>query len=242
MSDWPFRRKLKLLLWLWTVGQALGLLYSFLRITRRVEIKGRDGRKLDPRGRGLLVIANHPSPVEPMFMTFLSYPRIFFHLGRTPVGLPGKEYYDRRWFWPIRIMAYPIDRSSMRRGLENGKEVEAMLKAGRVVLMHPERERVYTEKNMDHKVSKSGKRMMKFRPGVRRLFLNTNCRVLPVWFDGGQRVIPNKSDVPPPKWGQWPRIWRKVTIKIGEPMEVPNLSRDEVLDYFEDALLALADR
>jgi len=159
----------------------------------------------------------------------------------VPYSLPASEYYYKWWFFPLRLVSVPIDRTNLRQSLKISKKLELMLKEGKVVLLHPEQERIYTEGDCDSRVSKSGKRMKKFRHGTRRLFLNTNCIVLPVWMDGGEKVIPNKSDSPRPHLVHWPRFWRNITIKIGEPMDVSNMQKNEVLDHLECTLLELAD-
>jgi 1-acyl-sn-glycerol-3-phosphate acyltransferase len=236
------KQDLKLILFLLTVGNLNGIFFLLLRLTRRVRVKGYALNKLNPGGRGLLVICNHPSPVEPMLLPFLWYPWALFRWGWAPYGLPAKEFYDKWWVAPFRPLAVAIDRSSLRRGLETSKRIQQMLKEGKVVTIHPERERIYASGDNDTRVSATGKRMKKFRPGTRRLILSTGCRVLPVWIDGGERLILNRSDHPSDRWVHLPRIWRQVTIKIGEPMEVPSLGKEDILDYFEDVLLELADR
>jgi len=238
------KQKLGLFLYVWIVGNLFGIIYTLMRITRRVEIKGHSWKKLNHKDRGLLVICNHPSPTEGALLPFLFYPLALVHFRPTlvPRGLPAGEFYHKRWFIPFRPVSIPIDRDSLREGLRCSKEVERRLREGQVVLIHPERERIYTEGDSDSRVSRSGKKMKMFRPGARRLFLNTNCLVLPVWMDGGERMIRNKSDSPRPRFTHVPRIWRKVTIKIGEPMDVGHMSKDEVVRFLEDALLELADR
>ena len=234
--------KLKLYPYAWSVGNFFGIMFTLLRMTRRVEIKGYARSKFDPKGKGLLVICNHPSPTEPTLLPFLFYPWFLFQLKYAPYSLPAKEYYDNRLFIPFRIISVPIDRSSMRNGLITVRELEGMLTDGKVILLHPEKERIYSDEDGDTRLSKSGKKMKKFRPGTRRLFLHPNCRILPIWMDGGDRMILNKSDNPTTRWVHWPRIWEKVTIKVGEPLDVTDMSKDEVVDYLEDVLLELADR
>lgn len=238
------KHTIAIFLYVWTVGNFLGFFYLLLRITRRVEIKGFDRRKLDHKGRGLLVICNHPSPTEPTLLPFLFYPSLLVRnrLGLVPYSLPAGEYYHDWKCIPFRPVCVPIERSSMRAGFKSFKEVESMLKEGRVILMHPERERIYAENDSDSLRSKSGKKMKKFRPGTRRLFLKANCVVLPVWMDGGEGMIRNSSDTPRPRCVHWPRLWRKVIIKIGEPVDVSRMSKERVIDYLEDTLLELADR
>jgi len=238
------KQKLKLYLYAWSLGNFLGIVFMLLRVTRRVEIKGYARSKVDPKGRGLLVICNHPSPTEPTLLPFLFYPWFLFQLRFVTYCLPARQYYDDWLCIPFRIISVPIDRASMRNNLNAVKELEGMLRDGKVILMHPERERIYSdsERDSDTRLSKSGKRMKRFRPGTRRLFMHPNCRVLPIWMDGGDRMILNRSENPTSRWVHWPRIWRKVTIKIGEPLDVTGMSKNEVLDYLEDVLLDLADR
>jgi 1-acyl-sn-glycerol-3-phosphate acyltransferase len=224
------------------VGSLGGVLFWALKVTRRVKVKGYEKNKFDPKGRGLMLICNHPSPAEPMFLPFLFFPWYLFSLRFIPYSLPDREYYDKWWFLPFRKVCMPVGRESKREEIKALKEMERMLKDGKVIILHPERERNFEKGAKDSRFSNSGKRMKKFRSGVRQIFLRTNCLVLPVWMDGGQKVIPNKNDYPPWSHFQWPRLWRKVTIKVGEPMELLNFSKNEVVDYLEDTLLELADK
>lgn len=236
------KERIKLLLYLWTVGSLGGVLFWVLRATRRVKVKGYEKSKFDPKGRGLVLICNHPSPAEPMFLPFLFFPRYLFSLRFIPYSLPDRQHYNKRLFLPLRKVCIPVDKKNKGGELKAFKEMERMLKSGKVLILHPEKECNYEEGAKNSRFSNTGKSMKKFRPGIRKLFLGTNCLALPVWIDGGQRVIPNKNDSPPWSYFQFPRLWREVTIKIGEPMELSRFSKNGVVEYLEDTLLKLADK
>ena len=88
--------------------------------------------------------------------------------------------------------------------------------------------------------SQSGKKIRKAPEGIRKIFLGADCRVLPIWTEGGEEFFPNKGQYPKIRF-PFPRIWRKVIIKIGEPFEVKDLKKDEIVPCLENALLNLAD-
>jgi 1-acyl-sn-glycerol-3-phosphate acyltransferase len=236
------KERIKLLLYLWTIGILGGVLFWVLRVTRRVKVKGYKKSKFDPKGRGLVLICNHPSPAEPIFLPFLFFPWYLFSLRFTPYSLPDRQYYDNRIFSPLRKVCIPVDRENKRGELKAFKEIEGMLKSGKVLILHPEKERNSNEETKVSPFSKSGKSMKEFHPGIRKLFLGTNCLAVPVWIDGGQKVIPNKNDFPPWSKFQFPRLWREVSIKIGEPIELSHFSKNGVVEYLEDTLLELADK
>ncbi len=236
------KERIKLLLYLWTIGSLGGVLFWVLRATRRVKVKGYEKSKFDPKGRGLVLICNHPSPAEPMFLPFLFFPWYLFSLRFTPYSLPDRQHYNKRGFLPFRKVCMPIDRKNKRDELKAFEEMERMLKSGKVLILHPEKERTNEEETEKSRFSDSGKSMRKFRLGIRKLFLRTNCLALPVWIDGGQGVIPNKNDSPPWSHFQFPRLWRGVIIKIGEPVELSNFPQNGVVDCLEDILLGLADK
>jgi 1-acyl-sn-glycerol-3-phosphate acyltransferase len=237
------KERIKLLLYLWTVGIFGGVLFWILRVTRRVQVKGYKNSKFDSKGRGMLLISNHPSPAEPMFLPFLFFPRYLVSLRFTPYSLPDKKHYDRREFIPMRKVCIPVDRRNGREELKTFKEMEEILNNGKILILHPEKEHTPEERTEDYLFSKSDKSINKFRPGIRKLFSRTNCLVLPVWIDGGPGVIPNNKKYSlPSSIFQFPRLWRKITIKIGEPLEPANFSNNEVVEHLENILLELADK
>ena len=239
------KERIKLLLYLWTLGIFGGVIFYILRASRRVKIKGYKKSKFDPKGKGLLLICNHPSPAEPAFLPFLFFPWFLFSLRFTPYSLPERQHYDKRFFLPLRKLCIPIDRNNGRQGLKTFEKMEEMLQSGRVLILHPEKERNSEEGDNDSRFSNSGKKMKMFRPGIRKLFLRTNCVALPIWIDGGRGMLPNKEDLdnlPPWSRFQLPRLWRRVIIKIGEPLDLADLPQNGLVDYLETVLLELADR
>jgi 1-acyl-sn-glycerol-3-phosphate acyltransferase len=237
------RKKLALVLYLWTVGIFGGVIFSILRLTRRVQVKGYKKEKFDSKGRGLVLISNHPSPAEPMFLPFLLFPRFLWSLRFTPYSLPEKKHYNRKEFIPLRKVCIPVDRKNGREGLKTFKEMEEMLNSGKILILHPEKEHTLEKRPEDYRFSKSEKTINKFRPGIRKLFSRTDCLVLPVWIDGGPGVIPNDRKYSlPTSFFQFPRLWRKVIIKIGDPIEPANFSNNGVVEYLENVLLELADK
>ncbi|MDY6835432.1 MAG: lysophospholipid acyltransferase family protein [Chloroflexota bacterium] len=236
------RDKIELLLYAWFFGLIGGLVIGMLRITGRLIVLGYQREKLDPKGKGLIVFANHPSPAEPIIVEFLFFPWFLFSPRFVPFALPACEYYRKWWFAPFRRIAISIDRDSLRGMLNSTVKVEKAMEEGRIVVIHPEEERNYVGGDDSIRYSSTGKRMMSFRRGTRRIFLYSDCVVLPIWIEGGQGVIPNKADLGKWQFFQWPRVWNKITVKIGDPLDLSGFSKDNVLEYLENVLLELADR
>jgi len=235
------RDKIELLLYGWSLGLIGGFVSWMLRITGRLVVLGYQRKKLDPRGRGLIVFTNHPSPAEPIVAASLFFPWFLFSPRYMPFGLCACEYYRKWWFLPFRRIAISIDRDSRRGMLHSNRDVERIVGEGRIVVIHPEEERDYIGGDDGTRYSRTGKRMKSFRGGTRRIFLYSHCVVLPVWIEGGQGVIPNKTDLARWQFFQWPRVWNKITIKIGDPLDLSGFSKDNVLEYLENELLELAD-
>ena len=57
---------------------------------------------------------------------------------------------------------------------------------------------------------------------------------MPIWVEGTDRVLTN-SKFP------FPRLWRRITIKIGDPFRVKGDTRQEGTSEITRALLELAD-
>ena len=76
--------------------------------------------------------------------------------------------------------------------------------------------------------------MGELKQGAAWLAINTGARILPIWVDGTDKVLPN--DKP-----SLPRLWHRITIKIGEPFLVSGSVREEGTSEIAQDLLSLAD-
>ena len=59
---------------------------------------------------------------------------------------------------------------------------------------------------------------------------------MPVWVEGSDRVIPNKDNFRETIL-TIPRLWRQTKIIIGEPLEIKEISKQQITTYLEDRLL-----
>jgi len=242
--------KIRLFVIAWSIGILGGLLLLFLRITTRVRIKGYHRSKFDPKGKGLIMVHNHPSLWEPSIFPFLFYPWYLFSLRFVPFSTPDKiNYYDKWWFSFFRAVCIPIERGNLKGEVRALKRMKDRLADGNVLILAPEGGRTF--KGEEFKVirrgeieeikdlsgidSKNDVAVRKFKSGVGWLVFNTKAIVLPVWTEGGERVIPNETSFKLP----FPHFWRQSQIKIGEPVELENLSKEEITEFLEDLILKL---
>ena len=213
---------------------------------KRIEIVGYDRAKLDPDGKGMVVICNHASMLEAAYLPFLTFPWYVMDDRRFLYSLPDKDnIYDKKWFVPLRKFCIPMSRQNNRVVPGTIKELRDFLevKHGSTGLF-PEAGRTFKAKRArgrGAKTSKYGNEIAAFPKAVRRLFVGATFKVVPVWFEGGEKVIPNKYELGKTLFTPW-RIWRKVHIYIGEPFYVTDLGKNEVVGRLEDSLLELADR
>lgn len=232
---------------LWTFGLLGGLMFKTLVLFSRIEIRGYEKEKMDPGDNGLLLMVNHPSLWEPALAPFLFFPKFLFLERYAPFSTPDKiNYYDKWWFSPLRCLCFPINRGQPRDELRTVKEVLRPAALSKLLILYPEGGRTFKGiERRGRKTSLCGREMARFPGGLKRLFLGLPTKVVPVWIEGGERVFPNKTEktsIFARLSGKIPRIWRKVIIVIGEPLDASHLGKDEIIDYLEDALLALADQ
>ncbi len=238
-------KNIKDVLLVWMVGLVGGVLFTVLRITKRVEIAGAcyKKEKFNHKGKGLVIIANHPSLWEPCLLPFLLFPRYLFSLRFIPYSLVDKKnYYDKWWFQPLRFVCVPIKRGSPREELTTIKKtLQPMLKEGKILILFPEGGRTFKcIKLRGVKYSRSGKKIARFPRGIEKLFLGVDCLVLPIWTEGGDKVIPNKEEFPK-IISIFPRVWRKTRIVVGENLTTRGFKKGELLEHLENTLLNLAE-
>jgi 1-acyl-sn-glycerol-3-phosphate acyltransferase len=106
-------------------------------------------------------------------------------------------------------------------------------KGGRV-LIFPEGGRTFKAVKRGRLESPGGKEIGTLKNGAGWLAMKTGARILPVWLDGTDRILPNNRF-------PFPRLWRHATIKIGTPIEANGHKREEITAEIARALLSLAD-
>ena len=235
------REKVKLFLLVWTVSLFLGLVFLVLRLTKRVEVSGYSRKKLEPGEKGLILVSNHPSLWEPMLLPLLFFPWFLFSLRLIPFSIVDKEnYYDKRWFTPLRLVCLPIKRGSPREEVKSMEKMKEALAQGKILILFAEGGRTF--KGEEFKSSPSGRKIRKFGKGLKRLFSNGEIIILPVWTEGGEKVVPNALSFPRFPHFVFPRIWRKTIIKIGEPFRIEGVSKQEMIEIIEGTLLELGEK
>lgn len=235
------RGRLKLLFLVWTIGLAGGLVFTALRITRRIRVSGFSGKKLKPCKEGLILIPNHPSLWEPAIMPFLFFPQYLFSLRFLPISVADQtNYYNQIWFAPFRFACLPVKRHEPREEIKAAEAMIALLKEGRPLILYCEAGRTF--KGEEFKCSASGGRIRCFPRGLRKLFIESaGAKILPVWTEGGDRVILNELAHPRFPHFTLPRFWRVTTIRLGDPLMVNGTSRNEIVAKLEDVLLKLGE-
>ena len=168
----------------------------------------------------------------------------------VPFSTPDKiNYYDKWWFFLLRAVCIPIERGNLKGEVRALKGMKERLADGKVLILAPEGGRTF--KGEEFKVIRNGEievvdslseadledeiAIRRFKSGVGWLVFNTNAIVLPVWTEGGERVIPNEPSFKLP----FPRFWRQSRIKIGEPVDLEKLSKEEITEFLEALILRL---
>ena len=253
-------KKVFMILYLWTVGLAGGLLFWFLVVLGRVRIEGYTLKKFlqfikSPGGK--IVIYNHPSLTEPALLPFLFFPWYLFFPSAIPYSTPDKKnYYDKWWFFLFRPVSIPIVRKGKGR-LRSFKDFLSIVREKRkTIILAPEGGR--TCRGTEFKALEDGKiitverddcqqdgpRIRRFQRGVLFLLRQAKTTFLPVWTVGGDKVMPNKASfsetlqlfLSETLRLPLPRLWKRIRIeiKIGNPIKSQDISR---LEDLEDILL-----
>lgn len=239
-GKFEMREKLKLLFLVWTVGLLGGLIFTALRMTGRIRISGFDKNSLKPGKGGLILSSNHPSLWEPAILPFLFFPRYLFSLRLIPISVADKSnYYNRILFSPFRFVCLPVERGNVREEIKAVDAMTQVLSRGGILILYPEGGRTF--KGEKFKRSSSGKKIRYFPKGLRKLFLESGSPILPLWVEGGDRIVLNELAHPRFPHFTFPRIWKVMTIRFGGLLEVNGISRNEIIGILEDALLKLGD-
>jgi 1-acyl-sn-glycerol-3-phosphate acyltransferase len=159
-----------------------------------VTVEGLD-RDLPRRGP-LIVAVNHASALDPPLVTGYVGPA----LGRQLHWLAKRELFEDRLLGPIvrGYGALPINRSGA--DADAYRTAKAVLDAGQVLAVSPEGTR-----------SRKGG-LLRAKPGVALLAARTGVPILPVGVGGLDRFLPRNAKIP--------RLFKRVTLRVGEPFSV----------------------
>jgi len=229
-------KKIELLVIMYTIGLLIGVLFYLLKSLGRIRILYWE--RFPRRQGNLIVVSNHPSLVEPILLPALFFREYILHPFKlTPWSIPDKtNYYDRwYWFW-VRPRAIPVDRGNKREELKAFFKMKKVLASGGKIVFFPEGGRTF--KGEEFFYSKEGKRIRTLKEGAGLLVMKTGATVLPVWVEGTDNVLPNSRDK---LYHCFPRLWRKMTIKIGEPLRFEKTNQEEITQKIAATLLRLAD-
>lgn len=210
----------------------------------------------------MIMVSNHPSLLEPVILPligfpWMNYPWLFsplwarirlslnwfdelkkeFALQKKliPANVPDKNnFYDPLYLRLFRGINVPVDRNGGVRGRSNGVlALKKILGNGGRVLIFPEGTRTFKAVHKSILSNGNGKALGKLKDGAGWLATKTNAKILPIWVEGTDRVLPNNK---PPV----PRLWHRVTIKIGSPFLIQGNSREQATTEITQALLQLA--
>lgn len=211
----------------------------------------------------LIIVSNHPSLLEPFILPlmgfpWMNFPWVFstqwtrirlslsffselqkeFSLQRKliPVNVPDQvNFFDPLYLRLFRGINVSVDRNGNDHGrIRTIMALKDILDNGGRVLLFPEGTRTFKGVKKAGVTTTGGKQLGKLKDGAAWLAMNTGAKVLPVWVEGTDRVLPNEK-LPVP------RLWRRVTIKIGNPFVVQASNREEATTMITQALLHLAD-
>ena len=211
----------------------------------------------------LIIVSNHPSLLEPavlplMGFPWMNFPWVFsplwtrvrfspswfrelqkeFSLQKKliPANVPDRgNFYDPLYLRLFRGINVPVDRSgNTQRRIGTVLALKDILDGGGRVLLFPEGTRTFKAVRKSGLTSAGGKQMGRLKDGAAWLALSTRAKVLPVWVEGTDKVLPNNR-LP------LPRLWHKITIKIGTPFVVQGSTRQEGTSIIAQSLLKLAD-
>ncbi|MDX9774716.1 MAG: lysophospholipid acyltransferase family protein [Petrimonas sp.] len=214
----------------------------------------------------LIIVSNHPSLLDPFILTlmgfpWMNFPWVFsgkwkqfrfsfqwfkelqdeFRLPKKliPANVPDKRnYYDPFYMKIFNGINIPVERNgNAQNNLNTVKALENILNNGGRVLIFPEGTRTFKAIQRCAPKSRDGAELGKLKEGVALLALNSGAKVLPIWVEGTDKIYPNNLR----NLRAFPRLWHKVTIKIGCPFKVQSDTRQEATLEITRALLNLED-
>jgi len=245
----------------YVLAPALGILICLLEAFGR--IKFLHFERFPNWEEKLIIVSNHPSLLEPIILPLMGFPwmnfpwlfspvwsRIKFSLSwlkelqkefslekkLIPANVPDRNnFYDPPYWRVFQGINIPVDRNGgAHRRISTAMALKKILESGGRVLIFPEGSRTFKAIQKAGIASGNGKKLGKLKHGAAWLAIKTNARILPIWVEGTDKVLPNNKF-------PFPRLWHRIILKIGTPFLVKGTTREEASSEITRALLALAD-
>lgn len=229
-------RKFNLWLVTYLIGPILGLVICFLELFKIISF--RHFKRYPIWEEKLIIVSNHPSLLEPIILPlmgvpWMNFPWVFsgwwfrikpslnwarqfrkeFFLTKKliPVSVPDKKnYYDKVYMGLIRELNIPVKRDGLAHDrVSTVLALKEVLEEGGRIILFPEGSRTFKTAKETKLRTPKGRELGKLKEGVGWLALETGAKILPIWVQGTDKVLPN---------GKFPlpRIWHRITINVGE--------------------------
>ena len=233
------------LLSLYVIGTIVGGSVYSLRILGRIKIIHWErfpkyNRKPELFKRGLIVVSNHPSLLEPLLVAGLFFTQYLVHPFRlSPWNVSEEKNYNNIWWLWAKSRIIWVDRESPEKARETFIKVKNVINAGGIVILFAEGGRTFKREKL---YSKKGKEIAILQEGIGLLIRRTEASVLFIWVEGSDDFFPNTLWVDE-KTSRFPfpRFWKKITIKIGSTVYFQKKSKEELTQEVAAKLLELAD-
>ncbi len=211
----------------------------------------------------LIIVSNHPSLLEPIILPLIGFPwmnfpwlfspvwsrikfslrwfkefrkEFFFQKRLIPANVPDRaNFYDPPLWRVFQGINVPVNRNGGAHGrIATVMALKKVLENGGRVLIFPEGTRTFKAVQKSRIASTSGKELGELKQGAAWLASKTHARLLPIWVEGTDKVLPNNR-LP------LPRLWHRIVVRIGTPMSTNGETRWEATSRITQALLELAD-
>jgi 1-acyl-sn-glycerol-3-phosphate acyltransferase len=218
-------------------GLFVGIVLFTLRLLRIWKVSG--GKNLptlaEKGDRGLIVVSNHPSLLEPIALIGLFAHWYVFNIKYGPWNMAEAGNFRRGLFRLLEQRIIFVDRKSEASKTAGYLRAKTLLKSGAILLIFPEGGRTYKGKVGEFVVAGNGSKVRPFTKGAASLALQTHAMVVPIWVEGTDKVSPNIATAR----YLFPRLWRPVKISIGKPIIFPeNINVETATHELEKAVLA----
>lgn len=239
------KRTLNALLYLvstFPCGVAIGIAVLYLRW--RGYIKLVHPERFPLWQRGVILVSNHPSLLEPILLPGLFLRQFLFHpFLFGPWSTPDQANFQGIWWWWMRPRAVFVPRGEGRLQMQALQHIRDILRKGDIVILFPEGGRTSSAGKQEVVLrSATGKSLRQLKAGLAYWAQKTQALVVPVWIEGTDAVLPNAADRKV-LYHRFPKFrGHTITIRIGFGTRFARHdSKEKITQAITASFLQLAD-